>query len=281
MGQPLFSTGTAPLNLPTLPPVIRHGHIVPGLTHNLISISTLCDAACTACFTANPTTTVILSGTRDMHAPRLWPINLEPLQHSLALHIVRPHTPLLHQQGHNHLLYTIRRPQLKPCSLFTMLSYQPPPAFIHTCASMTSIAFLHATAGYPVKSTWLQAIKSRSCSSWPGIAYTLVAKYCLNPDTTIQGHLAQSPQHITSTTRATARPPALPAIPQQAIDLFTIPLNKILTNDTGCFHPQACSGNQYIMSAPSPASMMSTTLPHIKTSILAYPMPTASPGFMS
>eukprot|EP00804_Cyclotella_cryptica_P001916 CCRYP_007354-RA/>CCRYP_007354-RA protein AED:0.51 eAED:0.51 QI:0/0/0/0.5/0/0/2/0/143 len=93
MGQPLFSMGTATINLPTIPPGTWHGHIVPGLTHNLISIGTLCDAGCTAHFTADtltitdPADTVILSSTRDMHEPCLWQINLAPPQHSLALHI--------------------------------------------------------------------------------------------------------------------------------------------------------------------------------------------------
>eukprot|EP00804_Cyclotella_cryptica_P024929 CCRYP_011828-RA/>CCRYP_011828-RA protein AED:0.63 eAED:0.77 QI:0/0/0/1/1/1/2/0/301 len=59
------------------------------------SVSTLCNAGCTAHFTANtltitdPADAVILSGTRDMHTPRLWQINLAPPQHSLALHIAQ------------------------------------------------------------------------------------------------------------------------------------------------------------------------------------------------
>ena len=74
-GQPLYSTSTVTLNLPTIPPVTQQGHIVPGLTHNLVSIGTLCDAGCTALFTANTLTvtdsagTTILSSTRNTHAP--------------------------------------------------------------------------------------------------------------------------------------------------------------------------------------------------------------------
>eukprot|EP00804_Cyclotella_cryptica_P021967 CCRYP_000900-RA/>CCRYP_000900-RA protein AED:0.48 eAED:0.48 QI:0/0/0/1/0/0/2/0/77 len=67
-----------------------------GLTHNLISIGTLCNAGCTAHFTADsltitdPSDTVILN---DIHVPRLWQLNLAPPQHSLALHIAQPCTP--------------------------------------------------------------------------------------------------------------------------------------------------------------------------------------------
>ncbi len=55
--------GTATLNLLTIPPVTRQGHIVPGLTHNLISIGTLCDAGCTALFMANTLTVTNPAGT--------------------------------------------------------------------------------------------------------------------------------------------------------------------------------------------------------------------------
>eukprot|EP00804_Cyclotella_cryptica_P028805 CCRYP_020136-RA/>CCRYP_020136-RA protein AED:0.42 eAED:0.42 QI:0/-1/0/1/-1/1/1/0/211 len=108
-GQPLYSTGTATLNLPTIPPVTQHGHIVPGLTHNLISIGTLCDAGCTALFTANALTvtdaagTTILSGARDTNAPRLWKLNLRPHQDAIALHVARPRAtlaPTQHKETH-------------------------------------------------------------------------------------------------------------------------------------------------------------------------------------
>ncbi len=33
------------------------------------------------------------------------------------------------------------------------------------------IHYLHAAAGFPVKSTWLAAIKAGNYSSWPGLTY--------------------------------------------------------------------------------------------------------------
>eukprot|EP00804_Cyclotella_cryptica_P026720 CCRYP_007945-RA/>CCRYP_007945-RA protein AED:0.35 eAED:0.35 QI:0/0/0/1/1/1/2/0/516 len=111
------------------------------------------------------------------------------------------------------------------------------------------VAFLHATAGYPVKSTWLQAIKHGFYNSRPGLTYQLVANYCPSADATIQGHMAQPRQHIRSTTSAAYHQQTSLASPQHNIDIFTIPLNKIFTDDTGRFHPRARSGNQYIMIA--------------------------------
>jgi hypothetical protein len=33
------------------------------------------------------------------------------------------------------------------------------------------VHYLHAAAGFPVKSTWLAAIKAGNFASWPGLTY--------------------------------------------------------------------------------------------------------------
>eukprot|EP00804_Cyclotella_cryptica_P003921 CCRYP_016106-RA/>CCRYP_016106-RA protein AED:0.11 eAED:0.25 QI:0/0/0/1/0.2/0.16/6/0/1395 len=224
-GQPLYSTGTATLNLPTIPPVTQHGHIVPGLTHNLISIGTLCDAGCTALFTANALTvtdaagTTILSGARDTNAPRLWKLSLRPHQDAIALHVARPRAtlaPTQHKETHVDKLAPthIAKPPTCPRVHTHLRTHDLP-------TTRALVAFLHATAGYPVKSTWLQAIKRGFYNSWPGLTYTLVAKYCPTADATIQGHMAQPRQHIRSTKRATFHQQTTPASPQHDIDIFT------------------------------------------------------------
>eukprot|EP00804_Cyclotella_cryptica_P013771 CCRYP_016880-RA/>CCRYP_016880-RA protein AED:0.41 eAED:0.57 QI:0/0/0/1/0/0/2/0/238 len=162
-GQPLYSTGTATLNLPTLPPVAQHGHIIPGLTHNLISIGTLCDAGCTALFTAHALTaadaagTTILSGARDTNAPRLWKLNLRPPQDAIALHVARPRATLApnhHKETHVDKLPPTHTAKPPTCPrVHTHLRTHNLPT------TRALVAFLHATAGYPVKSTWLHAIK--------------------------------------------------------------------------------------------------------------------------
>ena len=60
--------------------------------------------------------------------------------------------------------------------------------------------FLHRAAGYPVKKTWLQAIKDGFFTSWPGLTYVLVSKYLpeTSEETTI-GHLRRQQQGIRST----------------------------------------------------------------------------------
>eukprot|EP00804_Cyclotella_cryptica_P024875 CCRYP_011786-RA/>CCRYP_011786-RA protein AED:0.28 eAED:0.28 QI:0/0/0/1/1/1/2/0/729 len=252
-GQPLYSTGIATLNLPTIPPVTQYGHVVPGLTHNLISIGTLCDAGCTALFMATTLTvadaagTTILSGARDTNTPRLWKINLRPPQNAIALHVAKPRAtlaPTHHKKTLVNKLAPTHTAKPPTCPrVYTHLRTHDLPT------TRAMVAFLHATAGYPVKSTWLQAIKCGSYNSWPGLTYTLVAKYCPTADATIQGHMAQPRQHIRSPKQAMYHQQTSPASPQHDIDIFTVPLNKIFTDDTGRFHPRSCSGNQFIMIA--------------------------------
>ena len=56
------------------------------------------------------------------------------------------------------------------------------------------VCYFHATAGFPVKSTWPAAIKCSNYKSWPGLTLKNTTKYCRSVDDTIKGHLAQSSQ---------------------------------------------------------------------------------------
>ena len=58
------------------------------------------------------------------------------------------------------------------------------------------VAYLHAVAGYPVKTMWLAAIKRGAYATWLGLTYELAAKYCPDLDEMLLGHMAQPRQHI-------------------------------------------------------------------------------------
>eukprot|EP00804_Cyclotella_cryptica_P008325 CCRYP_020273-RA/>CCRYP_020273-RA protein AED:0.34 eAED:0.34 QI:0/-1/0/1/-1/1/1/0/521 len=259
-GQPLYSPAQQPSTCPPYPQV--HSKVTLSRASHTTSLASAHYAMQVAqLFMANTLTvtdsegTTILSGTHDTNAPRLWKINLRPPQDPIALHVARPCITLDPTHG--------TRPPAKhlkttPADKVSPTHTAKPPACsrVHTHlrthnlpTTRALVAFLHATAGYPVKSTWLQAIKHGFYNSWPGLTYTLVAKYCPTADASIQGHMAQPRQHIRSTTRTTYHQQTSPALPQHNIDIFTILLNKIFTDDTGRFHPRACSGNQYIMIA--------------------------------
>ncbi len=67
------------------------------------------------------------------------------------------------------------------------------------------VGFYHACLSFPVKQTWLDAIKASNCDSFDGLPYSNTARYCPDADETIMGHLAQQRQNVCSTK---PKPPA-------------------------------------------------------------------------
>ena len=61
------------------------------------------------------------------------------------------------------------------------------------------VGLYHACLGFPVKQTWLDAIKAGNCDTFDGLTYSNAAKYCPDSDETIMGHLAQQCQNVRST----------------------------------------------------------------------------------
>jgi hypothetical protein len=117
--------------------------------------------------------------------------------------------------------------------------------------------FYHACLGFPVKQTWLDAIKTGNCDSFDGLTYSNTARYCPDLEDTIMGHLAQQHQNICSTKPkhlATMPDLLIPAIAPQATDLPSnevfvriYPISKLYTDNKGGFSIKDCSGNQYGM----------------------------------
>ena len=61
------------------------------------------------------------------------------------------------------------------------------------------IIFFHAAAGYPVRDTWLKAIKAGNYDSSPGLTYINATNYFPSADETIKCHMVQTCQGIQST----------------------------------------------------------------------------------
>jgi hypothetical protein len=121
------------------------------------------------------------------------------------------------------------------------------------------VGFYHACLGFPVKQTWLNAIKVGNCDSFNGLTYSNAARYCPDSDKTIMGHLSQQRQNVQSTKPQPPVPeqvPLLPAIAPQAsslpsneVHISVFPISKLYTDDTGRFPVKARSGNQYVVIA--------------------------------
>jgi hypothetical protein len=218
------------LAIPTIPSIqARTGHIIPGFTNNLLSLGKLCDDNCSAYLdkqileVRDKQGNKILHGDREQSGARLWRVNIAP-QLTAPAPPPTPATPTMPSP-----------PQTDTARHVCTLDLPNTPSLI---------AYHHATAGYPIKQTWLDAIKRGAYKTWPGLTYKLAARHCPDADETLLGHMAQPRQHIRSTYASTA-PTIQPTTP--TIDIQIIPINHIFTDDTGRFTPRARSGNQYIM----------------------------------
>jgi len=78
------------------------------------------------------------------------------------------------------------------------------------------VGFYHACLGFPVKQTWLDAIKAGNCDTFEGLTYSNAAKYCSDADETIMGHLAQQRQNVKSTKPKQPPPFLLVVLPPPA-----------------------------------------------------------------
>ena len=56
--------------------------------------------------------------------------------------------------------------------------------------------YFHASAGYPVQSTWLKSIGDGNYSSFPGITLSNATKYYPYADATIMIHIVQKRQGL-------------------------------------------------------------------------------------
>jgi hypothetical protein len=118
------------------------------------------------------------------------------------------------------------------------------------------VGFYDVCLCFPIKQTWLEAIKAGNCDSFDGLTYSNMARYCPDAYKTIMGHLAQLCQNICSTRPcATAvQTPHLPpntsateVSPSSKVMVCVYPISKLYTDNTGRFPVKARSGNQYVM----------------------------------
>ena len=116
---------------------------MPNFHHNLMGIGPLCNHRCRIVFEQSQVTvfskdsTEMLRGWRETTGSKIWRFSLRPIKHPSPLED-------LHKG---------------PAALNA-----------HELPSVGALVrYLHATAGFPVKSTWLGAIKAGNYASWPGL----------------------------------------------------------------------------------------------------------------
>jgi hypothetical protein len=62
-----------------------------------------------------------------------------------------------------------------------------------------AIKWMHAVCGYPVKSTWLKAVKAGNYVGWPMLTKRNVQKYYPETSKTAKGHMNQTRKNVRST----------------------------------------------------------------------------------
>ena len=186
-GPHLTSSASCDLLLPDLPHI--SGHIMPQFHHNIMVIGPLCDHGCRVMFEKKTVTiylrddSVLLCGWREPRGAKLWQFALRPNGYTTL--------PAAGSTG--------------PVSMNT-----------HDLPSVCALVhYLHACAGFPVRFTWLAAIKARNFASWTGLTYTNVAKYFPVSVETLKGHMTQTRQGARSTKPKPATEDALPYITKQ------------------------------------------------------------------
>eukprot|EP00956_Cyclotella_meneghiniana_P014655 scaffold22070_cov44-Cyclotella_meneghiniana.AAC.1 len=110
---------------------------------------------------------------------------------------------------------------------------------------------MHAVCGYPVKTTWLKAIKAGNYVGWPLLTVKNVTKYYPETTETPKGHLNQTRKNVRSTKPKpfkTANTSQLEGKKMQDIHTQVYEVREtVFTDQTGQFPTQSRSGNKYIM----------------------------------
>ena len=153
-GQVASSIATATLPISQLNADFpTKGYIMPTFTNTLIGVGPICDANCTVVLRKEDVTVLspqgkpILQGWRENKLPRLWWFALSP--------------------------------DKRKEKIYTTTSQKCPEAnSVYDLPSMEALVlYMHAAAGFPVKSTWLKAIKHGNYNSWSGLTYNNVSLF--------------------------------------------------------------------------------------------------------
>jgi hypothetical protein len=117
-----------------------------------------------------------------------------------------------------------------------------------------AIKWMHAVCGYPVKSTWIKAVKAGNFIGWPLLTTKNIAKYYPETEETTKGHMNQTRKNVRSTkTKATPfetcnSASKLRGKKEQDVYVKTYDVRETIFSDqTGKYPIQSQRGNKYIM----------------------------------
>ena len=220
---------------------------MPTFNHYLVVLGSISDAECSVDFHKftvtiyDPQVIPLLQGWQYNKGAKLWIFDLQP----------QSSTP--YSEDKDGQAFTVV-PNSKSSDLQAFSAYDLPNV-------EALVRYVHVAAGFPVKSTWLDAIKAGNFASWSGLTYQNASKYCPSYEETIKFNTAQTRHNVRSTKHKPApktqpssknqalpvSPPALTAEVTNEVHSWETPISNIYSDDTGRFPVRACSGNQYAM----------------------------------
>ena len=115
-----------------------------------------------------------------------------------------------------------------------------------------AIKWMHAVCGYPVKSTWIKAIKAGNYVGWPMLNERNVNKYYPETDETPKGHMNQTRKNVRSTKAKPLKEyehkNQLEGKKVKDVYIKVYDTRETIFSDqTGQFPTRSRSGNKYIM----------------------------------
>jgi antitoxin (DNA-binding transcriptional repressor) of toxin-antitoxin stability system len=114
-----------------------------------------------------------------------------------------------------------------------------------------AIKWMHAVCGYPVKSTWMKAVKVGNFVGWPLLTETNISKYYPETDETPKGHMNQQRKNVRSTKKPFEQCNVAAALRGKKVkDIFMKTYDfreTVFSDQTGQFPTRSQSGNKYIM----------------------------------
>jgi hypothetical protein len=146
--------------------------------------------------------------------------------------------PLLQQKGQ----WQPRKPSKK-----ARVALQQANSVYDLPSTEQAIKWMHAVCGYPVKSTWIKAIKAGNFIGWPLLTEKHVNKYYPETDETPKGHMNQTRKNK-SKPFETSNTSSLCGKKVQDVFVKTYDVRETIFSDqTGKFPTQSSHGHKYIM----------------------------------
>ena len=178
-GSSIQATHTTMLPFESLSPEARKADVLPGLRPNsLVSVGKLSDAGYTTVF--HPSGEGVTVHKKNTFRLRIW------------------RKPVIQGWRDANGLWRLAREERKPVGVSRSKKEIAANAYSLPSIPQT-IRYLHATAGFPTKDSWIKAINNGNYATWPGITAELVSKHFPDSVETQKGHMKKQRQNVRST----------------------------------------------------------------------------------